>query len=121
VVRKKVQSMLTDPQRARRDDPGDPDVCNLYPFHKLYSPPEMQKEIDADCRSASIGCGDCKLKLADTLLEGIRPIMEQRRQWASRPGDVREILDAGTRRAQTVARKTLEEAKASMRFDRKNA
>ncbi|UCD10406.1 MAG: tryptophan--tRNA ligase [Nitrospinaceae bacterium] len=115
-VRKKVQSMLTDPQRARRDDPGDPDVCNLYPFHKLYSPLEMQKEIDADCRTASIGCGDCKLKLADTLLDGMRPIMERRRQWESKPGDVKEILDAGTLRAHAVARKTLEEAKASMKL-----
>ncbi len=115
-VRKKVQSMLTDPQRARRDDPGDPGVCNLYPFHQMYSPVEMQKEIDADCRTARIGCGDCKLKLADTLMDGMRPIMERRRQWADRPGDVADILDAGTKRAHAVAEKTLTEAKASMKL-----
>ncbi len=115
-VRKKVQSMLTDPQRARRDDPGDPGVCNLYPFHQMYSPVEMQKEIDADCRTARIGCGDCKLKLADTLMDGMRPIMERRRQWAERPGDVADILDAGTKRAHAVAEKTLAEAKASMKL-----
>ena len=69
-ITKKVKSMLTDPARGLRTDPGDPDVCNLFPFHKLYSPPEMQKEIDRDCRTAAIGCGDCKMKLVDTMLEG---------------------------------------------------
>ena len=59
-IAKKVQSMLTDPARARREDPGDPDVCNLYPFHKIYSPQTMRNEIESDCRTAKIGCGDCK-------------------------------------------------------------
>ncbi|MBT5471410.1 MAG: tryptophan--tRNA ligase, partial [Nitrospina sp.] len=59
-VTKKVKQMLTDPARARRDDPGDPEVCNLYPFHKIYSPQSMQDEVAEGCRSAKIGCGDCK-------------------------------------------------------------
>ena len=62
-ITKKVKAMLTDPARGLRTDPGDPDVCNLFPFHMLYSPEDMQKEIDRDCRTAAIGCGDCKLKL----------------------------------------------------------
>lgn len=116
VIRKKVQSMLTDPQRARRTDPGDPDVCNLFPFHKLYSSKEMQEEIIPACRTAKIGCGDCKLKLADSMLRGMRPIMEKRKEIFSRPGEVREILEEGTKKAARVADATLREAKESMRF-----
>ena len=115
-IQKKVKSMLTDPQRARRDDPGDPDVCNLFPMHKLYSPIEMQQEIDADCRTAKIGCGDCKLKLAETMIAGMRPMMEKRQEIVARPKEVQEILDAGTARAEKVARATLEKAKHCMKF-----
>jgi len=115
-VTKKVKSMLTDPQRGRRTDPGDPDVCNLFPFHKLYSPKEMQDEIDRDCRTAAIGCGDCKMKLVDTMLEGMGPHMEKRREISARPKEVQEILVEGTARARKVAQKTLAKAKKAMKF-----
>jgi tryptophanyl-tRNA synthetase len=115
-VTKKVKSMLTDPARGLRTDPGDPDVCNLFPFHKLYSPLEMQKEIDRDCRTAAIGCGDCKLKLVDTMLEGLRPHMERRQEIIAKPREVEEILEEGTRKAQTVAKSTMERAKQAMKF-----
>jgi tryptophanyl-tRNA synthetase len=115
-ITKKVKSMLTDPARGLRTDPGDPDVCNLFPFHKLYSPPEMQKEIDRDCRTAAIGCGDCKMKLAGTMLEGLRPHMERRREIAAKPKEVEEILEEGTRKAQKVAKATMARAKQAMKF-----
>ncbi len=115
-IRKKVQSMLTDPARARRDDPGDPDVCNLFPFHKLYSSKEMQEEIIPACRSAKIGCGDCKLKLIDSMLEGMRPMMEKRRVIAAKPKEVKEILRAGTETARKVASATLREVKDCMKI-----
>lgn len=115
-IAKKVQSMLTDPQRARRHDPGDPDVCNLFPFHKLYSPPEMQVEIDAACRKAEIGCGDCKLKLTRSMLDGMRPIMEKRKEISAKPKEVQAILEEGNRKAQAVARATLREAKDAMKI-----
>jgi tryptophanyl-tRNA synthetase len=115
-ITKKVKSMLTDPARGLRTDPGDPDVCNLYPFHKLYSPPEMQKGIDRDCRTAAIGCGDCKLKLVDTMLEGLRPHMERRREIAAKPKEVEAILEEGTRKAHKVAKATMERAKQTMKF-----
>ena len=115
-ITKKVKSMLTDPARGLRTDPGDPDVCNLFPFHKLYSPPEMQKEIDRDCRTAAIGCGDCKMKLVDTMLEGMRPHMERRREIAAKPKEVEEILEEGTRKAQAVAKNTMARARQAMKF-----
>ncbi len=115
-IRKKVQSMLTDPARARRDDPGDPDVCNLYPFHKIYSSQSIQEEIGSDCRTAKIGCGDCKKMLAQTMIEGMSPVMEKRQEIISRPDDVKNILREGTLKAHEVARATLEQAKQAMKL-----
>ncbi|MAX17128.1 MAG: tryptophan--tRNA ligase [Nitrospina sp.] len=115
-VRKKVQSMLTDPARARREDPGDPQVCNLYPFHKIYSSQAMQDEIASDCKTAKIGCGDCKKMLSQTMLEGMRPMMEKRQEILSRPGDVQEILKEGTLKAHAVAKSTLALAKQTMKL-----
>ncbi len=115
-ITKKVKSMLTDPQRGLRTDPGDPDVCNLFPFHKLYSPVEMQKEIDRDCRIAAIGCGDCKLKLVDTMLKGLGPHMERRKEIAAKPKEVEAILEEGTRKARKVAQATLDRAKQALKF-----
>jgi len=115
-ITKKVKAMLTDPARGLRTDPGDPDVCNLFPFHKLYSPEDMQKEVDRDCRTAALGCGDCKLKLVDTMLEGLRPHMERRREIAAKPKEVEDILEEGTRKAQKVAQATMERVKQAMKF-----
>ncbi len=115
-IRKKVQSMLTDPKRARREDPGEPDDCNLFPFHKLYSPKEMQEEIIPACRNATIGCGDCKLKLADSMIAVMRPMMEKRQEIAAKPKQVREILEEGNKKAERVANRTLAEAKAAMKL-----
>ena len=115
-IGKKVQSMLTDPQRARRNDPGDPDVCNLFPLHKIYSPKSMQDEIDGACRKAEIGCGNCKKLLTGTLLEGLQPIMEKRRKIVAKPKEADEILEDGTKKAREVARSTLDEVKAAMKL-----
>ena len=115
-IGKKVKSMLTDPARARRDDPGDPDVCNLYPFHKIYSPKAMQDEIASDCRTAKIGCGDCKNMLSKTMVEGMKPIMEKRQEFLARPDAVKEILRDGTLKAQAVAKSTLKQAKQAMKL-----
>ena len=115
-ITKKVKGMLTDPARGRRDDPGDPDACNLFPMHKIYSPIEEQEEIISACRKAEIGCGDCKLKLADNLLKSMLPSMEKRKEIAARPKDVYEILHVGTEKARAVARTTLLEAKTAMKI-----
>ncbi len=115
-ISKKVQSMLTDPARARREDAGDPDACNLYPFHKIYSPQVMQDEISSDCRTAKIGCGDCKKMLSQAMLEGMRPMMEKRQEILTRPDEVKEILREGALKAHAVAKSTLEQAKQAMKL-----
>jgi tryptophanyl-tRNA synthetase len=115
-ITKKVKSMLTDPARARREDPGDPDVCNLYPFHKIYSPQSMQDEIDSECRTAKIGCGDCKKMLTQSMLEGMRPMMEKRTEILARPDYVKDVFREGTLKAQAVAKSTLDQAKQAMKL-----
>ena len=115
-ITKKVKGMLTDPARGRRDDPGDPEVCNLFPMHKIYSTVEMQDDIVAACKKAEIGCGDCKQKLADNLLKSMLPKMEKRKEVAAKPKEVYEILRAGTEKAREVARATLLEAKTAMKI-----
>ena len=115
-ITKKVKGMLTDPARGRRDDPGDPDACNLFPMHKIYSPIDEQEEIISACKKAEIGCGDCKLKLVDNLLKSMLPSMEKRKEIAARPKDVYEILHVGTEKARAVARATLLEAKTAMKI-----
>lgn len=115
-VVKKVKSMLTDPQRGLRSDPGDPDVCNLFPFHKLFSPPEMQKEINADCRTAAIGCGDCKNMLIKTMLHGLNPHMERRKEILAKPKEVYEILEEGSRKAQIIAQIAMDKVRKAMKF-----
>ncbi len=117
-IGKKIRSMFTDPQRKRREDPGDPDVCNLYPFHKIYSNGETQKEIDRDCRTAAIGCGDCKAILAKNMLEQMKPTMEKRREIIAKPKELDEILEEGSKKARLVAKATLREAKKAMRFQK---
>jgi len=107
----KVSKMITDPQRKRRSDPGDPDVCNVFEFHKIYTEPEKVAEIDPACRSAEIGCVECKQIMADRLAKGLAPIREKRRYYESRPELVEEIITIGSDRARRVARKTIAEVR----------
>jgi tryptophanyl-tRNA synthetase len=114
-IRKKVAGMITDPQRARRSDPGNPDVCNVYSFHKLYTPPDMVTEIDRECRSAGIGCVECKQKMAENLVTALAPIREKRAYYEARPERVEEIMVAGSDRASQTARQTMEEVREAVK------
>jgi tryptophanyl-tRNA synthetase len=107
----KIRSMVTDPKRARRNDPGEPNDCNLYPFHRLFTPAERLPEIEAGCRSASLGCVDCKKMLIGTMNEGLEPIRQRRSELELHPDRVDEILAAGTARARSVAHETMEEVR----------
>ena len=116
-IREKIRTMVTDPARVRRTDPGNPDVCPVfYGFHKLYSPPDTIAQIDRECRSAAIGCIDCKKIMADNLLRNVEPIRERRSNYEQRPDDVRAILVEGSKRARRVARKTMEHVREAMKL-----
>ncbi len=113
-IRSKVSEMITDPQRARRSDPGDPSVCNVYSFHELYSPYSKVVEIGEACRTAKIGCVECKGIMAQNLIEGLAPIREKALELESKKGEIEEILQEGNRRAREVAQRTMEEVRAKL-------
>jgi tryptophanyl-tRNA synthetase len=106
-VRRKLSQMVTDPQRARRNDPGDPEVCVLFPFHKIYSPPETIAEINRECRKAGIGCVDCKKRLIERVIEALEPVRTKREYLSRNTDEVRQILEAGNRKSRAFAERTL--------------
>jgi len=112
----KVAAMFTDPQRMRRKDPGDPDICNVYSFHQLYSPEEETAQINRECRTAGIGCTDCKKLLGEKILAAMSPIHEKRRQLSNRLDDVRQIITQGNLKASVVARETMEKVRDAMKI-----
>ena len=115
-VREKVAGMITDPQRARRSDPGNPDVCNVFSFHKLYTPPDKVTEIDHQCRSAGIGCVECKQIMAENLIAALAPIREKRAYYEAHPEQVEEIMIAGSEKASQTARQTMEEVREAVKI-----
>src|SRR5215470_2379372 len=106
-IRGKTRVMVTDPARKRRTDPGNPDVCPVYDWHKLFSPPETLKWSAEGCRTAGIGCIECKAKMADHLIGWIAPIRDRRLEYEKHPARVLEIIDNGSNRARTVAQGTM--------------
>jgi tryptophanyl-tRNA synthetase len=110
-IRAKVATMITDPNRARRKDPGNPEICNVFEFHKLYSPPSVVEQINGQCRSAEIGCVECKKIMAENLIAALAPIREKRKYFEERPEMVREIIASGNLKAQAVARQTMQEVR----------
>jgi tryptophanyl-tRNA synthetase len=112
-IRKKARNMMTDPQRQRRTDPGRPEVCPVFSFHKLFSTPangsdaDTVARIDRECRTAEIGCVDCKALMADSLVRWIEPIQQRRKKYEAHPEEVWNILALGGKNAQAAARGTM--------------
>jgi len=115
-VRRKVSLMFTDPDRIKRSDPGNPDICNVFSFHKVYSSPETVERVNRECRRAEIGCVQDKRQLAETLVSHLAPIQEKRAGYIRNPGLVEEILEEGCERARRVAVQTLEEVRGAMKI-----
>ncbi len=113
-IRAKVSTMVTDPDRARRKDPGNPDICNVFEFHKLYSPADVAADISVQCRSAAIGCVECKKMMAERLVEALAPVRDKRQYYEARPEMVKEIMAAGNQKARSVAQQTMEEVRAAV-------
>jgi tryptophanyl-tRNA synthetase len=115
-VEKKVMSMLTDPGRARRSDPGNPDVCNLFPFHLLYSPKEEQAQVDVECRTAARGCVDCKKHLIRNMNAAFEPIRQKRAEIVAKKNYVKDVLEDGNEKAREIASQTMEKVSNAMRL-----
>lgn len=116
VVRQKLKTMVTDPARVRRADPGNPDICPVYDFHKIYSEATVIAQVDRDCRTAAIGCIDCKKQVADAMVGRMQPVWDTRTKLTKTPEQVEEIVQEGSKRAAEVAGKTLEEVKDAMKI-----
>lgn len=116
VVRQKLKTMVTDPARVRRTDPGNPDLCPVYEFHKIYSPAPVQEQIARECRTAAIGCIDCKKLVADRMVEKMTPMWDARAKLTDNPAHLDAIVRDGSERAATVAKATLAEATEAMKI-----
>lgn len=110
----RVIQMVTDPQRQRRTDPGRPEVCNVFTFHKVFSPPDMVAEINVECRRAGIGCVECKQRMAANLNQHLEPFRQKRSEYARDPNYVWDILRDGKQRAAKIAKQTMIEVRQAV-------
>jgi tryptophanyl-tRNA synthetase len=110
---RRIMAAFTDPARKFRNDPGHPEVCNIYSLHNFYTSLKLD-EIAKKCRAAEIGCVECKRMLAENINKALAPFRERRAQIAQKPGYVDEVLAEGARRAHVIARETLVEVKNKM-------
>ncbi|MDY6862093.1 MAG: tryptophan--tRNA ligase [Thermodesulfobacteriota bacterium] len=115
-VANKVGQMITDPQRARRSDPGDPTICNVFSFHNLFSPEEETEQVEKACPVAGIGCVECKKKMALYLNAYLEPFREKRAEILNHRKRLYEILDHGNKRAREIAISTMEEVREAIRI-----
>jgi tryptophanyl-tRNA synthetase len=115
-TQKRVSQMVTDPQRIRRDDPGNPDVCNVFSMHKVFSPLEEVEMINVECRRAGIGCVDCKKRFAANLNAHLAPFRSKRIEMDANPQAVWDILHDGARRARVLANQTMEKVRAAIQL-----
>jgi len=112
----RVKDMVTDPARMKRTDPGNPDICNVFSMHKIFSPQDEVDMINTECRKAGIGCVDCKKRFAANLNKNLEPFRAKRAELESKPDYVNDILNDGGKRARVIAQKTMEEVREAMQL-----
>ncbi|MGE5189798.1 MAG: tryptophan--tRNA ligase [Gemmatimonadota bacterium] len=115
-VWKKVKPMVTDPARVRRSDPGNPDICNVFSYHKIFSDQETIDRVDAGCRTAGIGCIECKKWMYERMETVLAPIREERKRIVESGVSVRDVLAEGTGRARTVSAAKMQEVRDAVRI-----
>ncbi|MBI4826063.1 MAG: tryptophan--tRNA ligase [Nitrospirae bacterium] len=116
-VDKKIRTMMTDPQRQRRTDAGDPELSPVFQLHKIFSTKEEQDEVAEGCRTAGIGCIDCKKVLIKNLFKVLEPIWEKRKELIGKPEYIKEVISAGTEKAKKVSDKTMNDVRKAIKFD----
>ncbi len=114
VLATKIGQMITDPQRGYKKDPGDPGVCSVFSYHRIYTEPDVIREIDMECRRAGIGCTECKKILVKRVKEHLAPIQEKRNYYLTHLEEVEEIIHEGTEQVRVVAQDTMSEVKEAM-------
>ena len=116
-ITKKVMSAVTDPNRIKKDDLGNPDICMVAYYHNLFSSKEEVENVCKECRAGARGCVQCKKQLAKNIIEYLRPIREKRAYYESHPEEVDKILEEGTKKAQKVAKETMKKVKKAMKLN----
>ena len=116
-ITKKVMSAVTDPGRIKKDDPGNPDICMVYYYHKLFSSKEEVKTVCEECKKGLRGCVACKKQLAKNISDTLQPIREKRAYYEAHPEEVDKILIEGTEKARKVAKETMKKVKKAMKLD----
>ena len=116
-IRKKIMGAVTDPNKIKKDDPANPDVCMVYYYHKLINNEENINTICSECKQGSRGCVQCKKELIEKMNEFLKPIQEKRKVYEENPELVKEILDKGTKKAQEKAKETMIKVRQSMKID----
>jgi tryptophanyl-tRNA synthetase len=111
-----ASKMITDPQRARKTDPGNPDICNVFAFHSLYSEKSEISTINEECRSAKIGCVECKKIMAESLINALAPIRDKNKYFTGHPEIVDDIIATGDKKARKVAENTLGEVREAIKL-----
>jgi len=117
-IRAKLKTMVTDPARVRRTDPGNPHVCPVYSLHKIFSDQETIAKVEQGCTTAGIGCIECKTWAADHLITTIKPLQERRAKYEQNPKMVWDILEAGSAKARRAAEATMTDVRDSMNFSK---
>jgi len=115
-VRKKVMGMVTDPARIKKDDPGHPEVCTVFAFHKVFNE-EGVSETESLCRSGGIGCVQCKKNLCEKMALTLTPIYEKRQALLNKPGYIKEVIENGSQRARKIAEQTMLDVRKAMKID----
>jgi tryptophanyl-tRNA synthetase len=113
-VTKKIRGMATDPARGRRTDPGDPEKCPVWQFHKVYSDEATKDWVVKGCKSAGIGCLDCKQPVIEAIVQEQQPWRERAENYLANPKQVHWIVEMGTERARTVAKQTMKDVRSAM-------
>jgi tryptophanyl-tRNA synthetase len=113
VIGKKMRTAVTDPQKIKRGDPGRPEICLVFTYHRKFNPTEVP-QIDRDCRSGALGCVDCKTNCAKHIIDYLAPLREKRKYYEAHGDEVSSILLEGEKKARTVAQETMREVRSAM-------
>jgi tryptophanyl-tRNA synthetase len=117
-TQQRIMMMVTDPNRMKRTDPGNPDICNVFSMHKIFTSEADVEMINTECRQAGIGCVDCKKLYAENLNKALQPFRDRRAQLAADPNYVTDVLHDGAKRARAIAQKTMEEVREAVQLPR---
>jgi len=112
-IRRKVKLSITDTAKIRKNDPGHPDICNIFSYHNIFNR-EQTEEIKNSCQKGELGCVECKNRCADKIIEYLKPLQEKRKNFEKDPDTIYDIIENGNKNARNIARKTLEEVNESM-------